>query len=49
MVMMAGAVRVRVSFAVAWPELLGDLDLRARCRFRLTMTQCFAVPLVRAS
>ena len=24
MVMMAGAIRVRVSFALAWPKLLGD-------------------------
>ena len=30
MVMTAGATRVRVSFAVAWPKLLGDFDLRAR-------------------
>lgn len=29
MVITAGAVRVMVSFAVAWPKLLGDFDLRA--------------------
>jgi hypothetical protein len=49
MVMMAGAIRVRVSFAVAWPKLLGDLDLRGRCRFRSTIFRYFAISLVRAS
>lgn len=34
MVMTVGAMRVAVSFVVAWPKVLGDLDLRARCRFR---------------
>ncbi len=49
MVMMAGAVRVAVSFAVAWPKLLGDFDLRARCRFRSTTVRYFAIVLVRVS
>jgi len=49
MVMMAGAVRVMVSFAVAWPKLLGDFDLRARCRLRSTMVRYLAISLVSAS
>ena len=48
MVMMAGAVRVRVSLPVAWPKLLGDLDLRARWRLRSMMTRFLAISLVRA-
>lgn len=48
MVMTAGAMRVRVSFAVARAKLLGDLDFRARCRFRSTTVRCFAISLVRA-
>ncbi len=47
MVMMAGAVRVRVSLAVAWGKLLGDFDLRARWRLRSTMTRYLAIFLVR--
>ena len=46
MVMTAWAMRVRVSFAVAWPKLLGDFDLRGRCRFRSTMFRYFAISLV---
>jgi hypothetical protein len=30
MVMTAGAMRVTMSFGLAWPNVLGDLDLRAR-------------------
>jgi hypothetical protein len=48
MVMTAGAMRVAVSFAVAWPKLLGDFDLRARWRFRSTMVRHLAISLVRA-
>ena len=48
MVMTAGAMRVRVSFAVARAKLRGDLDLRGRCRFRSTMVRYLAISLVRA-
>jgi hypothetical protein len=47
MVMTAVAMRVAVSPAVAWPKLLGDFDLRARCRFRSAMVRYFALSLVR--
>ena len=49
MVIMAGAMRVRVSFAVARPKLLGDFDLRARCRSRSTTVRYLAISLVSAS
>ena len=49
MVMMAGTIRVRVSFALAWPKLLGDFDLRARCLFRSAMVRYFPISLVSAS
>jgi hypothetical protein len=49
MVMMAGAMRARVSFAVARGKLLGDFDLRAWCRFRSTTTRHFPISLVRVS
>ena len=49
MVMTAGAMRVMVSFAVAWPKLLGDFDLRARCRFRSGEFRHFPISLVRVS
>ena len=49
MVMMAGAMRVAVSFAVAWPKLLGDFDLRARCRFRSATVRYFPISLVSVS
>jgi hypothetical protein len=42
-------MRVTVSFAVAWPKLLGDFDLRARCRSRSTTTRYFPICLVSAS
>ena len=48
MVMMAGAIRVRMSFALAWPKLLGDFDLRARCLFRSAMVRYFPISLVSA-
>lgn len=48
MVMMAGAMRVAVSFTVACAKLPGDLDLRARCRFRSAMTRYLLISLVRA-
>jgi hypothetical protein len=48
MVMMAGTMRVRVSFVVAWPKLLGGLDLRGRCRFRSAVFRYSAISLVRA-
>ena len=48
MVMMAGAMRVAVSFAVACGKAEGDLDLRARCRLRSTMFRHFAISLVTA-
>jgi hypothetical protein len=47
-VMTAGAVRVIVSFGPAWPKVLGDLDLRARCRPRSVMVRNLAILLVRA-
>ena len=49
MVMMAVAMRVTVSFAVAWPKPLGDLDLRARCRSRSTVTRRPAISPATAS
>ena len=48
MVMTASAVRVRVSLRVAWPKLLGDFDLRGRCRFRSVTVRYFPIALVRA-
>src|SRR5215469_6440071 len=47
-VMTAGAVRVTVSFGLAWPNVLGDLDLRGRWRSRSVTVRCFAIWLVRA-
>jgi hypothetical protein len=44
--MRASAVRVTVSFALAWLKLLGDFDLRARCRFRSVMVRYFPIALV---
>jgi hypothetical protein len=49
MVMMAGAIRVRLPFALAWPKLLGDFDLRARCLFRSAMVRYFPISLVSVS
>lgn len=46
MVMTASAMRVTVSLALAWPKLLGDFDLRARCRFRPVTVRCFPIALV---
>ena len=46
MVMMAGAMRVAVSFAVACAKDDGDLDLRARCRSRPTTFRYFPISLV---
>ena len=48
MVMTAGAMRVTVSFGLAWPNVLGDLDLRARCRFRSVTVRYPAMRLVSA-
>ena len=48
MVMMAGAMRVAVSFAVACAKDDGDLDLRARCRSRPTTFRYFPISLVTA-
>ena len=48
MVMMAGAMRVTVSFAPACAKDEGDLDLRARCRSRSTTFRHFAISLVTA-
>ena len=48
-VMMVGAMLVRVSVAVARGRVLGDFDLRARCRFRSKMTRYLAISLVSAS
>lgn len=48
MVMTAGAVRVTVSFGLACSKVLGDLDLRARCRFRSTTARNLAILLVSA-
>ena len=48
MVMMAGAMRVAVSFAVACAKDDGDLDLRARCRSRSTVFRYFPISLVTA-
>ena len=48
MVMTAGAMRVAVSFALACGKDEGDLDLRARCRFRSTVFRCSAISLVMA-
>jgi hypothetical protein len=48
MVMTAGAVRVIVSFGPMRPKALGDLDLRARCRFRSVTVRYPAIVLVRA-
>ncbi len=45
MVMMAGAMRVAVSFAVACAKDDGDLDLRARCRSRPTTFRYFPISL----
>jgi hypothetical protein len=42
-------LRVRVSFAVAWAKLLGDLDLRGRGRFRSTIVRYFAISLLSRS
>src|SRR6266496_1690020 len=47
-VMTAGAVRVTVSFGPAWLNVLGDLDLRARCRSRPVTVRCPAICLVSA-
>ena len=46
--MRAVAVRVTVSLRLAWPKALGDLDLRARWRFRSMTTRYPAILLVRA-
>src|SRR6266702_3123227 len=48
MVMMAGAMRVAVSFAPACAKDEGDLDLRARCRSRSTVFRYSAISLVTA-
>jgi len=48
MVMMAGAMRVAVSFAVACGKDDLDLDLRARCRSRLMTFRYFPISLVTA-
>ena len=47
-VMTAGAVRVTVSFGLAWPNVLGDLDLRARCRSRPVTVRYPAICLASA-
>lgn len=47
MVMVAAAVRVAVSSGPAWPEVLGDFDFRARCRFRSAVVRNLAIWLVR--
>src|SRR6266705_6418451 len=47
-VMTAGAVRVTVSFGPAWLNVLGDLDLRARCRSRPVTVRYPAICLVSA-
>ncbi len=46
MVMTAGAMRVMVSFSVAWPKVLGDLALRARCRSRSVTVRYLPIALV---
>ena len=48
MVMTAGAMRVIVSFGPACANVLGDLDLRARCRFRSVTARNLAIWLVSA-
>lgn len=47
-VMEAGAVRVTVSFGLAWSKVLGDFDLRERCRFRSAVFRNLAIWLARA-
>ena len=47
-VMTAGAIRVTVSFSPACGNVLGDLDLRARCRFRSQAFRNLPISLVSA-
>jgi hypothetical protein len=48
MVMTASAVRVTVSLRLARAKLLGDFDLRARCRFRSITVRYLPIVLVSA-
>jgi hypothetical protein len=48
MVMTAPAVRVTASSGPAWLKVLGDLDLRARCRFRSVTVRNLAIWLASA-
>src|ERR1017187_4359311 len=48
MVMTAGAMRVILSFGPECGKVLGDFDLRSRCRFRSVTTRYFAICLVTA-